>query len=248
MTAMPRTTPTETGAIPAARLAAAFAQHGVTDCALLASTYRSGSTFIAALLAENGLPGLGKERFNHVWRADDVDAYLDGVIAPFAGGRFASKLMWPQRNNLARRVGCPRDASVLFAHGFPRASWLFVRRRDAFRQAISFWRAKRSERWHVYDKAGDEPELAYAFKEIDTCARELALHERLWIDFFSRAMITPYTVYYEDVLAYPEILNGYLAQFGARLRSTEVELKKQGDDRSERYLEQYLTDLYDRGD
>lgn len=228
-------------------LAAAFERHSVTDCALLASTYRSGSTFVAALLAENGLEGMGQERFNHVWRAEDVDAYLDRVIAPFAGTRFASKLMWPQRNNLARRVGAPRSASVQFAQSFPQARWLFVRRRDTFRQAISFWRAKASDRWHVYE-SGAEPELAYAFKAIDSAARELALHERLWIDFFRRAMITPYTVFYEDVLAQPEILNGYLAPFGARLTSTDVELKRQSDSRSEEYLEHYLADLYDRGD
>ena len=230
-----------------AMLGAAFARHGVTECALMASTYRSGSTFVAALLAENGLEGMGKERFNHIWKAEDTDAYLDQVIAPFAGTRFASKLMWPQRNNLARRVGAPRSASVQFAQGFPGARWLFVRRRDTFRQAISFWRAKASNRWHVYE-AGTEPELPYAFKPIDTAARELAFHERLWIDFFRRAMITPYTVFYEDVLAHPDILNGYLTQFGLRLKSTEVELKRQSDQRSEDYLERYLTDLYDRGD
>lgn len=228
-------------------LAAAFARHGVTDCALLASTYRSGSSFVASLLGENGLKGLGQERFNHVWKAEDVDAYLDRVIAPFAGTRFASKLMWPQRNNLARRIGAPRSASVQFAQGFPAARWLFVRRRDTFRQAISFWRAKASDRWHVYE-SGAEPELAYSFRGIDSAARELALHERLWIDFFRRAMITPYTVFYEDVLAQPEILNGFLAPFGTRLTSTEVELRRQSDERSEEYLERYLADLYDRGD
>ena len=240
MADMPRT------AHPTA-LHAAFARHGITDCALLASTYRSGSTFIAGMLANNGLPGLGKERFNDIWQVDAIDTGLDTIIAPFAGGRFPAKLMWPHRNNLAQKIGAPRDASLLLANAFPRAAWLFVRRRDSFRQVISFWRAKRTDRWHIYTDQ-PEPDLEYSFAEIDTCARELALHERLWQDFFARAEVTPYVVWYEDVLTHPGILNGYLARFGGRITTTQVSLKKQSDDRSERYLDQYLSDLYARGD
>jgi len=224
-----------------------FARHGVTQCALLASSFRSGSTYTAALLAENGVPGLGHERFNRAWAADDVDAYLDTIVAPFAGGRFATKLMWPQRSNLARKLNCPREASARFAASFPGAHWLHVRRRDHFAQAISFWRAKQTNRWHVY-APGEEPDLAYNFAQIDTCARELALHERLWCDFFTIAGITPHTVFYEDMVADPTVLNPYLAAFGTRITHTRVALRQQRDARSARYRDQYLTDLYARGD
>ena len=239
-----------TGEVPphaASRLRAAFARHGVTQCALLTSTFRSGSTFVAALLGHNGVPGLLEERFNDVWQATSIDDHLDRVIAPFAGGQFPTKIMWPQRNNLARMIDAPRKASAQFAAAFPGARWLHVRRRDTFRQAISFWRAQQSDRWQVYEP-GDEPEIPYSFEQIDACARELAFHDRLWGDFFERAAITPYSVVYEDVLAHPDILDGYLARFGARIADTQVKLRRQADDLTDRYLDRYLGDLYARGD
>lgn len=227
-------------------LTEAFARHGITRCAILATTFRSGSSWTGAMMSHSGLGTIRNERFKTIWKQTDFPAYLDEVIGPGEGGLFATKLMWPQRNNLARLSGYPRAASAAFAAAFPGAEWMFLRRRDVFRQAISFWRAKKSNRWHVFDDE-PEPEIEYSFREIDACLRELVLHDRLWSDFFALAGVTPLVLDYEDVLAEPEILNDFLGRFGLRLGTRPVRLKKQSDAQSEHYLDRYLSDLYELG-
>lgn len=228
-------------------LAEAFDRHGIGTCAMLASTFRSGSTWIGSLLRANGLPGMDKEVFSRAWEDTPVEPYLDAIIAPFAGRVFATKLMWPHRNDLARKLGHPRAGSARFAQGFPGASWLWVRRRDRIGQAISFWRARESDRWHIYDDSV-APELTYDFAGIDAAMRELALHEDLWGDFFATAGIEPEVVWYEDVMADPTVLDRFLCRHGTRLRSHRVALRQQRDGQSEPLRDRFLDDLYARGD
>jgi LPS sulfotransferase NodH len=226
------------------QLAAVFARNNINRCAILASTFRSGSTWVAELIERNGLPGLDKERFGYAFEAGD--GYFDDILAPFAGETFATKLMWPHRCDLARLLGHDREASSQFARSFPNATWLFVRRRENFRQAVSFWRAKQSGRWHVYNAdTQSEPVLEYSFDEIDACQRELVLHEHLWSDFFRQAGITPHEVIYEDLLDNPRLLEPYLRAFGIEMTYTgRVNLRRQSDALSEEYVARYTSELY----
>ena len=230
----------------AALLAETFARHGIVRSAIMASSFRSGSTFVAKILGRNGLKGIDQERFNKVGSAPDLAAYLDGKAAQFAGRLFPVKLMWPHRCDLARALDLPRQRSREFAQAFPGATWIHVTRDDKFRQAISLWRAKATERWHVRD-GSPEPEIAYDFEAIDRAARALCLQDRLWNDFFAMAGIAPLRLVYEQFVAAPHLLAPALRSFGYSLIETEVKLCRQSDDATERYLEQYLTDLYRRG-
>jgi LPS sulfotransferase NodH len=98
----------------------------------------------------------------------------------------------------------------------------------------------------VRDGTG-EPDLAYDFDAIDRAARTISLQDRLWDDFFAVAGIAPMRLVYEQVVADRGLLEPVLAGFGFRLIETEVKLRKQSDDATERHLEHYLTDLYRRG-
>jgi len=225
------------------QLAAAFSRHGISRAAVLASTFRSGSTWIAELLERNGVPGLDKERFNGAW--DASEGYLDGIVSEFTHGYFATKLMWPHRNDLARLLGMGRGASASFAKSFPDATWLFIRRRDLFRQAVSFYRAKKSGRWHVYGVGAQEPSVRYSFTGIDACMRELVLHDQLWMDFFAIAGVPFFSLYYEDVLADQTLLCPYLNTYGLELKHTgRTNLRRQSDDLTEKFLTRYLDQLY----
>lgn len=229
-----------------------FAAKGVERSVLMASTFRSGSTFVASLLKQNGVPGLGKERFAESWRhiapepGEDFSAFLGAVLSEVSEGYFGTKLMWPHLAKLGQATGHGRTEARDFAALFGPAQWVQVCRADKFDQAISFWRAKASGRWHVYAKES-EPQLDYDFAAIHAALREIELHDRLWDDFFDCAGITPIRVIYEEIEADPATkLAAVLASLGVPFEApkTMVALKRQRDELSSTLRERFLADLY----
>jgi len=227
---------------------------GIDRCVILASTFRSGSTYTAQVLAHGGFPGLGIERFNKVGgqKEEDLTPFLKEMFSPFANQVFATKLMWSHRNDLARKLGISRIDSAQLAELFPNATWIYVKREDVFAQAVSMWRAKESNRWHVL-KDENEPILEYDFKKIEASFRELSAHNSLWEDFFSLAGIEPHTIVYEQLIEnLSETMHPLFSDLGLDTRSIEdaaskVELRKQRDEKSAEYLARFMDDLYKLG-
>lgn len=228
-------------------------------CIIIASTFRSGSTYVATRLAEHGYDGLDLERFNQAWKLrTDPLPIAENMLREIAAatsttGSLNFKLMWPHRTYLAQALGIRRADSAAFRELFPNATWIHVRRRDKFAQAISFWRAKRTGRWHVYaDEA--EPEVEYDFPAIMACLRELELDDNLWSDFFAIAGMEPVVLDYEDVLAdVNAALMRLLPQLGAPTHSPRAgNLKRQSDHVSDELRARLLEDLFNgrhlRGD
>jgi LPS sulfotransferase NodH len=228
-------------------LARAFARHGVTRCAIMATTFRSGSTWIGRIMDRHGLAGMKHERLRRIDTQENPDDFLDGVLAAPSGPVFAARLMWVQRNRLADHLHFARSQSAAFAAQFPDAAWLLLRRRDVYAQGISYWRAKVTNRWHAPAAWGEgEPQIPYDYDAIDACVRELAMHDQRWGDFFAQARIAPQTVWYEDFVADRSLLDGYMARFGLTLRETRSDMKILGDDLTRRYRDRYLDDLFRR--
>jgi LPS sulfotransferase NodH len=232
----------------------AFRERGIERSVLIASTFRSGSTYVSELLDRNGLPGLGAERFANSWRlaatppGEAFSAFLGETLAEAQAGCFATKLMWPHMARLAEAMGHGRDDAAALAGLFAPAHWIQVARADKFDQAVSFWRAKTSGRWHVYARDKEpEPTVEYDFLAIWDALHEIALHDRLWDDFFSRAGITPIRVTYEEIEADPA---GGMARLLARLGlpaeapTTEVPLRRQRDAHSAALRDRFVADLY----
>ena len=228
-------------------LAQAFARHGTTRCAIMATTFRSGSTWIGRIMDRHGLTGMKHERLRAVPVHGDVAPMIDTMLAQTPGAVFASRLMWPQRNRLAHRLDLGRADSARFAAQFPDAAWLWLRRRDVFAQGVSHWRARASGRWHV--QSADritEPAPRYDFAAIDACVRELVLHDRLWQDFFARAAIAPWVVWYEDLLLDAAPIARFMARFGHHLVETDSDLAVMADAHSAMCRDRYLADLFRR--
>ncbi len=222
---------------------------------ILASTFRSGSTFAATMLSANGVPGLGKETFAESWRLcapnadpDTCRTALRAILDNGPAGVLTTKLMWPHRTHFAVALGFDRWQAGDFAAQFPDARWLHVVRRDKFAQAVSFWRAKRSGRWHVYRPDGPEPALEYRFEEILGALRENELHDQLWDDFFRQAGLNPLRITYEDLMADPgPHLSEALAYLGVERRLpvlTDTKLRRQSDALSDRFVDRFLADLH----
>lgn len=232
----------------------AFANAGVRKSLIVASTFRSGSSYIGALMRENGYPGLDSEKFAEFWQCmdgDDAQLYAAGLAIgqTHRNGILTTKLMWPHRNYLARALHLDRAASPKLAACFPEAQWIFIYREDKIRQAVSFWRAKKSDRWHV-EADEIEPTPVYDYQEIRDCQNELAAYDQLWVDFFTMAGIDPiilnYEEFLEDVPAHLSALLGELPNYRMEARSftTTVSLRKQSDAATSDYVARYLEDSY----
>ncbi|NJC07847.1 Stf0 family sulfotransferase [Polymorphobacter fuscus] len=173
---------------------------------------------------------------------------MSNMLAPFRGSQFPTKIMWPHRNNLARVLGISRANSSQFSGLFPDAKWIHVYRDDIFMQAISMWRAKKSGRWHVYARdQSSEPAIEYDFDAIDDCIWELALHNRLWQDFFTISGIVPYEVNYEAIVNDVKlVLVPLLDHLGLDSSNPViyVPLRKQGDDLTREFRDRLMEDLF----
>ena len=230
-----------------------YCKSDLKGCYIIASTFRSGSTFVSELLKRNGITGLGDERFNIIGDQPDseLNSYIENMLEPFRGDIFPTKLMWPHRNDIARIFGITRNKSELFLDLFPEAKWIFVERDDIFAQAISMWRAKSTGRWHIYNSNPTlEPAIEYDFEAIDDSLWELSLHNRLWKDFFNLSGITPFTVKYESLIEdIPTTLSHLLRFLGRDVANpaTDVPLRKQSNELSDEYRSRLMEDLFTIG-
>ncbi|NJC07837.1 Stf0 family sulfotransferase [Polymorphobacter fuscus] len=229
-----------------------FAAHGIERSVILASTFRSGSTYVSSLLAANGLPGLSHERFADAWRhivdppGEAFGAFLNTALSDAHGGCFATKLMWPHLARLAEATGHGRDEAADLGALFRPARWIQVCRADKVAQAVSFWRAKMTGRWQVYATEA-EPEPEYDFLAIRNALHEIELGDRLWDDFFARAGIEPLRVTYEALVAdLPGGLSELLSALGlpAEVPAERVGLRRQRDSYSKALQERFLGDFY----
>jgi len=225
---------------------------------VMASSFRSGSSYIAALLMKNGQCNATRELFSK-FREATADgpranaAFPDQVEKVFSyveDGRLTTKIMWPHRNYLAKALGLERAASAMFADLFPNAKWVHITRRNKFKQAVSFWRAKQSGRWHVF-KDEEEPELEFDFDAIRKCYVELSMHDAMWEDFFEVSGIEPYSVVYEDFMAAQEEQASDLITYlsGARPESVNLNVgqRKQSDGLSEVFVARFMEQAYKTG-
>jgi LPS sulfotransferase NodH len=224
-------------------------------CALLDGTGVAGrpQEFFERL-AHSGLPRQPREYFERV-----EDPKLLELLAPTDPGTpdpgdpipqaladgttdngvFAAKLMWTHLLDLAERLGRPADAALLREH-FPDPRYVHVTRRDKIAQAVSLWRAVQTRAW----RAGEVTEngnAVYHAGAIGYLAGQLSEHDDAWRTWFSANRIEPLTIVYEELAADTTgITSEVLDHLGVGPAEVpEPPLRRQGDDRSARWVERY---------
>jgi trehalose 2-sulfotransferase len=144
---------------------------------------------------------------------DGWEAHLERTfgLGTTGNGVFATKLMWNQLPDLEQHAAAlPEFAGLtgselldrLFAH----PSYVWMRRRDKVRQAISMWRALQTRTWRLENPAahGKAPRLRYSFGGIEHLRRRLSADDEAWGRFFLDSGIEPLELFYElDVEADP---------------------------------------------
>ncbi len=237
---------------------------------LICTNPRSGSWLLSDGLASTGVAGNPREWFNVMeeqnyrarWRMThstnlNYPGYLRLARAASTtpNGISGAKLHYYQLADFRRRLeaGGVRGLSDgrLMARVFPQARYLWLRRRDKARQAISLVIAASTDEWWSIEgaqprnsnAAGAEP--VFDPQVIARTEASLLRGEAKWLSHFQTNGITPFEIVYEDLVSdYVGTIRSALHWLGVPDAETfEVQpprLKRQSMERNEVWLELYL--------
>lgn len=129
---------------------------------------------------------------------------------------------------------------------FPDLRLVFLTRRNKVRQAVSHWRAIKSDLWHLAKdgQAKAPPKDAYRFEAIDTLVHDIVMREAAWQQVFEEIEAEPLTVAYEDFASDPEKITrmvlGFLGlQALPGWRLGELPIRPIADELSEAWVQRY---------
>jgi len=189
---------------------------------VIASLPRSGSNLLAHGLRRTGLAWNPEEHFNvrhqqrllSEWGLDAMPPYREFVERAIVAtktpnGVFGTKIHWEHVPVMSAKLGehgygpALDDVDVL-PHLFPQARYIRTVREDKIRQALSLYRAIKSDVWYRHDEAPPAPRGLTSLADVDFARVEKQYHaliagERHWDDFFEAHGIVPLTLRFEDL-------------------------------------------------
>ena len=138
---------------------------------------------------------------------DGWEAHLERTfrLGTTDNGVFATKLMWNQLPDLEQHAAAlPEFAGLagpeLLERLLGHPSYVWMRRRDKVRQAISLWRALQTRTWRLEHPSGEDeaPRLSYSFEGIEHLRRRLSADDQAWGRYFRHSLIARLELVYED--------------------------------------------------
>lgn len=223
-------------------------------------THRTGSNYVSSILYQNKL-GVPKEYFNHhftnpLWKANQIqrrNAVLRLISDNSLDGIFAVKLPFHHFLAMINFLNLdPLEVSSNMPH-FGRTDFLWIRRRDKFIQAVSYWKAQLTGRWILRD--GDDHEdncVKYDYDGINKCYEQICREEFLWTELFSRAGIKVQELVYEDFVHDSRVLEQVILDLKRCERSVVNSIslvsdhKKVGNLENELLRERFVSDCFRR--
>ena len=167
---------------------------------MIATTPRSGSTFLSALLWKMGCFGSPLEYLNWEINGKRLDGFAGNVIEYWEdvvsrrtspNGVFGWK-MFP-RNFTDIRDRAPEMLTQLAPQHV-----LYLRRSNEAEHAVSYWRAIETQSW--FSGVPERKELTFDQEGIAR-ARDLLRHQdQMWLEIFNLTNTTPIEILYEDLL------------------------------------------------
>jgi LPS sulfotransferase NodH len=172
-------------------------------------------------------------------------------------GVFGTKIMWAYFRDfvrLARRDGRqdvkPKDIPAAV---FPNlGSFVWIRRRDTVRQAISLWRALQTWEWRQDgDFKAEKPALRFSYVAVDHLKLRIDEHNAAWKKFFTSYGIKPIEIVYEDFVkdyegATLELLDRIGVSVPDGVTISISNMKRQADSLSEDWIKEYLQGWHER--
>jgi len=165
------------------------------------------------------------------------------------------KIMWPYVAGLVDRLSALAPAGgdssphAVLSQAFPGLRYVWLRRMDKVRQAVSLWRAIQTWHWRE-DAAGASgekppaPPLRYSFEAIDHLRRRLIASDRAWETYFEAIEVEPLTLTYEELIpAMHENVARMLRHIGVGYRFAArcgaPRTARQSDDVSEQWVSEF---------
>jgi trehalose 2-sulfotransferase len=151
--------------------------------------------------------------YSDLTTVDGWEAHVERTFAlgTTPNGVFGAKLMWNQLPDLQQHAASIERFAGLTGlellqdlfQGELGVHFVWMRRRDKVRQAISLWRALQTRTWRLEnpDGDGDPPVLRYSFDGIEHLRRRLSADDVAWERFFDRHEIVPTELVYEEDVA-----------------------------------------------
>jgi LPS sulfotransferase NodH len=187
------------------------------------------------------------------WRPPSFERLLEEALrrGTTENGVLGTKIMWAYFRDfvrLARRTPglegvrpCEVPASVL--PNLRRFVW--IRRRDTVRQAVSLWKALQTQEWRQdsEEDVGGQG-LRFSFAAVDHLKLRIDEHNAAWQGYFERCSIEPLRIVYEEFAeAYEESVLGLLGDLDIPLPEGFVivkpRMKRQADETSEEWVRLY---------
>lgn len=188
----------------------------VTRSYIIASTLRTGSYLLCEGLYETHVAGSPVEAFCPDNRAGfcrrwelpsdaDFATYFRGVIENGTtwNGVFGVKIHRHHLEHLARECSLAGDPDRVLPCLFPRANYIYLRRRNLRAQAISCFRAETTNEWWrirdvVNPRAREAPPVFDAARILQL-EKILRLQDNAWKRFFAAEKIEPLQMDYETL-------------------------------------------------
>ena len=232
---------------------------------LVCGTPRSGSSLLCEALANTGIAGNPEEYFqptNEIlwrerWGTSTYAEYLARTIEQCTtpNGVFGVKMMWgyfdhflqavyQMPNYKKRQMPVDRMLQAIF----PNLHYIWIKRRDTLRQAVSQAKAMQTKQWVIRGEHSSPAIVhkpTFSFMQIDFMVQEIQAHNAAWRRFFIENGIQPLVITYEDFVArYEETVRETLEHLGfpdtQAVESMPISMKKQADEQSEQWVQRYL--------
>jgi len=225
---------------------------------MICTVQRSGSLLLCETLADAEVCGsppgehfhLGVQENSTLERFRDQLASAQKQITT-PNGIAGFRMFWNGLPGFVSRVReaydteAPNDHEVLQSV-FKEIRYLWLRRDNKVRQAVSFWRATPDREQFRYPEAPKIPvnTPAFDFERIDFFVRLVTQQEEDWRRWFSANNVVPFEVSYEQLAANRDgILGGIIDFLGIESRPLsplpDPRVIQQADEHTERYVQMY---------
>jgi len=179
-----------------------------------------------------------KQGFLRHWELADESEYLSTLLLKKTSpnGVFGFKAHWHQYR--------AAFGEATISPEIPNLEFIFIRRRNQIRQAVSYWRAIQTNQWAVTHRSTNQSPR-YDFDEIAKLLERIRREEKAWLDFFTANSIEPLELFYEEFAnELPATIHACLNRIGFELPSDwvmpELTLKKQADEISDRWVTRFV--------
>jgi len=234
-------------------------------CYLICCTQRCGSNFLSSGLTNLKISGNPNEFFvDHIrkilgidYDMLDIKRLITETMTP--NGVFGARIMWGtfqelinkfQQDSRYKEMSATRIMSTIF----PNLHYIYLTRNDKIRQAISYYKAMKTNAWikTIDGKTAGPPnqtriptdKLRFRFNEINRYVNILLKDDENWRKYFRNNNINSYLVVYENLVEkYEKTIIELLKYMKIEMPDKNIQIKsnlvKQADSISDKWVKKY---------